>query len=245
MSLKSLLQTSLVLGFAVTMAFGTARADLLTNGNFEMPDTPGETFCTSGSFSVPGWDCFNDSLIVGPSAFFGAPVSHDAGGNQALKLFGFDGGAIQSVAVTAGTTYEASVWAMNYAPDSFNHLALLALSFLDTDGNLLGDGVSAVGQINGDDSFQQLAPQDGAQVSDWTRLSVLGTAPAGTTTASFLLLHIFDSSNINPASAIYFDDASLVRISVPEPASLWLLAAGLIALVGIRKRKAPLRSASA
>ena len=235
MSLKS--QTCLVLGFIATLAFGTARADLLTNGNFEMPVTEGENFCTDGNFSVPGWGCFNDALIVGPDAFFGAPVSHDEGGSQALKLFGFDGGAIQSVAVTEGSTYEASVWAMNYAQDPFNHVALLALSFLDADGNVLGDFLtSLVGQFEDGDSFQPLDPQDGQQVSDWTRLSVMGIAPEGTTTANFLLLHIFDQSDTNPASAIYFDDASLVRVS--EPASLWLLAAGLIALVRVRGRKA-------
>lgn len=237
MSMNTLLLTPFVLGCVISLVSANAHANLLTNGSFEMPNTPAETLCASGSFSVSGWGCFNDSLIVGPGATFGAPVSHDAGGSQSLKLFGFDGGADQFVPVTAGTTYEASVWAMNYSADPFNHLALLALSFLDADGNLLGDAVSLfVGQIDGDDSFQQLAPQDGAQVSDWTRLSVIGQAPAGTTTANVLLLHIFDAANSDPASAVYFDDASLT--AVPAPAAVWLFGSGLIGLIGIARKKA-------
>ncbi|NNF59745.1 MAG: hypothetical protein HKN06_00300 [Gammaproteobacteria bacterium] len=214
--MKTLLLTPLVLGSVISLVSANSHANLLTNGRFEMPDTPAETLCASGSFSVPGWGCFNGSLIVGPGATFGAPVSHDDGGSQSLKLFGFDGGADQFVPVTAGTTYEASVWAMNFSADPFNHLALLALNFLDADSNVLGEIFSAVGQIGGDDSFQQLATRDGAEVSDWTRLSVMGQAPAGTTTAKVLLLHVFDEANANPASAIYFDDASLTIAPVPD-----------------------------
>ena len=121
---KKILQTAGA-GALLAVSAGVAQANLLTNGGFESPEaTGGDEYCSTG------WNCFNQAYTIATDGPGFGPVSHDAGGTQSLKEFGFDGGALQSVAVVAGTTYEASVWAMNWdglPGDPFGEFAFFEL----------------------------------------------------------------------------------------------------------------------
>ena len=80
--------------------------------------------------------------------------------------------------------------------------------------------------------------QDGAEVSDWTVMSVSAIAPAGTQSAQVLLLHVLTDDTLNNG-AIYWDDVSLTATpaAVPVPAAVWLFGSGLAGLVGVARRR--------
>ncbi|MBT8133708.1 MAG: hypothetical protein KJO03_04305, partial [Gammaproteobacteria bacterium] len=53
-----------------------------------------------------------------------------------------------------------------------------------------------------------LTPQDGADISDWTEMSVSGVAPPGAVSAQVFLLHIQSGAG-GVGGSIFFDDVSL------------------------------------
>ena len=183
-------------GALLALFAGSASAALLNSG-FESPDaSDGDVPGTSG------WETFEfvfTNNTTGPG--FG-PVSHgdNAGtlgaGTQSLKMFGpwttdAVSGALQSDnSVVAGQAYEVEAWAMNWVGDPFQNLAILQLQFTDGDGNVLkefnqpADTLGTLGYVDLSE------PQDGADVSDWTRMAVSGIAPPGTQSATIYLLHV-------------------------------------------------------
>ena len=202
-------------GALLALFAGGASAALLNSG-FENPDASGG--------DVPGtqeWDTFEfvyTNNTAGPS--FG-PVSHgdNAGtlgaGTQSLKMFGpWETGlasfAFQSYnSVVAGQEYEVEAWAMNWDPDSFQNLAILQLQFTDGAGNVL-DVFNQPADTLGTPGYVDLSvPQDGADVSDWTRMAVSGIAPLGTQSATIYLLHVQTADPCCAGGAIYWDDVSL------------------------------------
>ena len=206
-------------GALLALFAGSASAALLNSG-FESPDaSDGDVPGTSG------WETFEfvfTNNTTGPG--FG-PVSHgdNAGtlgaGYQSLKMFGpwttdAVSGALQSDnSVVAGQAYEVEAWAMNWVGDPFQNLAILQLQFTDGDGNVLkefnqpADTLGTLGYVDLSE------PQDGADVSDWTRMAVSGIAPPGTQSATIYLLHV--QTGPVTGGAIYWDDVSLKALPVP------------------------------
>jgi hypothetical protein len=211
----------------VLLFTGSANAALL-NASFESPDASGGDVPGTADWTAFGSDAFTNSTL-GPGS---GPVGH--AGNQSLKLFGQDSGAFQDLAASEGELWGASVWAINWAPDAFNNLAFLELSFRDVGGNLIGIPVQSFVDPIDDGTNIFLPPEDGAEVTDWTQLSVQAVAPAGTESARILLIH-----QLTPPApgqgAIFFDDAK-VEI-VPVPAAVWLFGSGLLGMVGMTRRK--------
>jgi len=224
---------------AVVFSFISVSANAsLTNGTFEAGDA------TGGDFGgAAGWTTFED---VFTSAWDGpgwAPVSHDTTPGtptQSLKMFGpfrpgDAAGAFQDVAVTAGQEYELSAWVMNWIGDPFENLGILLLLFIDGDENELGEVIGQTVDPFGTADVDLSVIQDGAEVSDWTRLAVSGVAPAGTVSARAFLLHIQTGDPCCAGGALYWDDVQLNE--VPVPAAVWLFGSGLIGLIGIARRK--------
>ena len=183
---------------------GSAGPNLLSNPGFESPDASGgDIYCSTG------WTCFNPgnytNNTAGPS--FG-PVSHDTPGAQSLKQYGIDGGAYQEVSVTPGETYTATAWAMNWQGDPLNNLGILQLTFRDAGGNQIGPAFENFVDSVDDGTNIYLPLQDGADVSDWTEVSVTGDAPAGAVSARLLLLHVL-TPPAPGSGTVRWDDASL------------------------------------
>jgi len=212
---------------ALLALFASSASAALLNSGFESPD--------AGDGDVPGtedWTTFENvftNSTTGPG--FG-PVSHgdNAGslgaGTQSLKMFGpFSGtgaasGAFQSDnSVVAGQTYELEAWVMNWVGDPFQNLGILLLQFwdgLDGTGTQLGGNIAQFTDPFGTPDFVDLSViQDGAEVSDWTRMSVSGIAPAGTQSATVYLLHVQTADPCCAGGAIYWDDVSLKALLVP------------------------------
>ena len=194
---------------------GSGTVNLLTNGGFESPDaTGGDIYCSTG------WQCFNAGNFTnntgGPAS---GPVSHEPG-SQSLKQFGVDSGTFQTVEAVAGAPYTASVWAMNWTGDPLNNLGILQLTFWDGPdgtGNQLGAAFEAFVDPIDDSTNTYLPEQDGADVSDWTQLSVSGTAPPNTVSAKLLLIHVLTPPAFG-GGTVRWDDAALTGpASEPPP----------------------------
>ncbi len=190
---------------------GGGTVNLLTNGGFELPDaSASDVYCSTG------WQCFNSGNFTNNTAGPGfGPVSHETG-TQSLKQYGIDSGAFQTVEAVPGAPYVASVWAMNWTGDKLNNLGIVQLTFWDGPdgtGNVLGTFEKFVDPI--DDSVNIYLPvEDGADVSDWTQITVAGTAPQGTVSAKLLLIHVLTPPALG-SGTVRWDDATLTG---PAPA---------------------------
>jgi len=233
---KNLCKSSLTaLAMVSAMAFASTSSAALVNGTFEADEATGGDVA-----GATGWDTFEfvfTNATDGPN--FG-PVSHDAGGTQSLKMYGpfYPGGASgasQSIPGTAGTTYELDAWVMNWIGDPFGNLGILQLNFLDSGGNELPGGVQVTFDPFGTADVDLSVVQDGADISDWTGLSLSAVAPAGTVEVQAFLLHIQTGDPCCAGGSLFWDDVSLT--AVPVPAAVWLFGSGLLGLVGVARRR--------
>ena len=188
----------------------------LVDGGFEPPGTDdasaADQACLGGVLAGSAWDCFNNNFVTANDGPNSGPVSHDPGGNQSLKQFGVDGDATNTIEAAEGDTVDLSAWAMNWVGDPFKNFALLQLTFWDGpngSGNRVGNLIEAYADAGGlnPNATDLSVVQDGADVSDWTEMSLSAVAPAGTQSAQVLLRHINFGSG---GGSIYWDDVSLI-----------------------------------
>jgi hypothetical protein len=191
------------------------------DGGFEPPGTNDATNasrgCVGGVLAGSTWRCFNNNFVTARDGPSSGPVSHDGGGNQSLKQYGTDAGARNHVEVSAGNSVEVSAWAMNWAGDPFNNLAILQLTFWDgpnASGSQLGSVSQTLADTRGNHSVDLSVIQDGADVTDWTEMSVSAVAPAGAQSAQVLLLHVLTSGTSN-GGALFWDDVSMTVRGTP------------------------------
>ena len=181
----------------------------LLNTGFGSPDaTGGDVLCHTD------WQCENDSYTTAVDGPNSAPVSHNDEDNQSIKQLG-DSLTFQIVTALPDTniSYEASVWAMNWTgngtTDPFTGSGFMELSFLDEGGNVLAAEYVYVDTVN-DGTNVYLPPQDGAETSDWTRLSVSAVAPARTESVKILLKHQLVGGS---GGSLRWDDASITPVA--------------------------------
>lgn len=105
---------------AVGLLTPTARANLLTNGSFETPLVPvgGFSNFNSGSTGITGWTAVGPQVSIVSTAYVSFGLSFPAeDGSQWLDLTGDASNAVegveQTVATTAGATYDLSYFVGN------------------------------------------------------------------------------------------------------------------------------------
>ena len=225
------------LALTAAIAYAPLGSAALVNGTFEDGDATGGDFPGAN-----GWTTFETVFTNATDGPAFGPVSHDAGGTQSLKMYGpfvpgGAAGAFQSISATPGNTYDLDAWVMNWIGDPFRNLGILQLNFLDSGGNALAGGVQVSVDPFGTADVDLSVIQDGAEISDWTGLSLTAVAPAGTVEAQAFLLHIQTADPCCAGGSLFWDDVSLTETVVPVPAAVWLFGSGLIGLIGIARRR--------
>jgi hypothetical protein len=188
-------------------------ANLLNNGGFGSPEASfSDVLCHTD------WECENNSFTTAADGPNSAPVSHNPEDNQSIKQFDDDGLTFQVVDAMPGMLYQASVWAMNWTgngtTDPFTESGFVELSFLDAAGDIVPGSQQYVYVDAVDDGVNvYLPPQDGAEVSDWTQLTISAVAPAGTVSARMLLIHQLVGGS---GGTLRWDDASITAANDGE-----------------------------
>lgn len=207
---------------ALTPALAVAQTNLLLNGSFESPSSPGSPAdLQSSPSSLDHWTYFTVSghipggtYLVG-SASAGTYGSAQDGNNLIFATNGADpgNGLYQDFTATIGQQYTASIYMRYFQGSGYNVQGLI---IVEDNNNSLAD----------------VGYQTATTLSDtWTQVSFTFTAPSTSLRFSF-----YDNSLTTNSSDIQFDNA---RISaVPEP-STYAAMAGLAALgfVGWQRRK--------
>ena len=198
----------------VILSISSARANLLTNGSFEIANIdPGAGFIAvfPGQTSITGWD------VISADVHYMGTFWEASDGIRSIDLdglIGSAGGVSQTFSTVVGTQYEVTFdMAGNYA----NSPAIKPMS------------VSADGQSQ-DFTFDVTGRS--ALNMGWTPMSWLFVADDTSATLEFQSLTTF--SGWGPA----LDNVSVMSVNpVPVPAAVWLFGTGMLGLIGFSKRR--------
>lgn len=201
--IASSLLISLVLG-------GTAQAQALVNGGFELPSGTAYASLPGNSTVIAGWKTVNNGVEwFNPSAYYGIGSANEGAMVVDLANYVYTGGGIaQSFATVVGQTYNLS-------------FSLGTHQLYGRDGTAHFD-VSVAGNSIGYDIV------NASPVIAWSPKSLSFLATNALTTLTF-------SNNQNPYLHFAYLDGVSVS-AVPEPESYALLLAGL-AMVGVLARR--------
>jgi MYXO-CTERM domain-containing protein len=206
--------------FAIAASIGFTRP---ANGvNLTNPGFDADNASSGDVFGASGWTTFNFAFTTE----FAPPLSSP----NTLKIFGpffqFGGsGVVQGgFAASEGQVWEASAYALIDSRDAMDpqNLAVVKLEFLNSSNTVIGFAESP--QIT-----TTSLPAD-----TWQQFVAQGTAPAGTTSAQIVLVHV-QLDNPPAGGAIFFDNAAFGVIPEPHSAVLGLL--GLAGLCGFARRR--------
>lgn len=185
----------------------TVSNNLLADGSFE-------DFSVPAANGTGGWTLFNNASLSSEYA------AQD--GFAALKVFGpFHGnvdasGAFQNVPAAPGEQFEGSVWAYSPSGDSIlgqNNYTNITLSFVNSAGAVIGSVNYSPGTNEKNtpifDGRDTNMPQN-----NWVQYTVNAIAPAGT---AYVRESLFFIQLNNQGGAVFFDSASLVKLTANAP----------------------------
>lgn len=219
--------------FAALLLAGVAsqaNAAGITNGDFETPVIASGTFTNYpvGGGALTGWNVvgpIGEAVSIVSTNFVQNGVAfHAESGNQWLDLTGFNNnsteGVSQSIATTIGDVYQLSFWVGN-----------------TTGGGIFGTTSTVNVQLNGS-AFHSATNSDLDTTGlSWEQYTYSFTATGLSTTLAFLNGDPGGDNSNGLDNIVVTDLGPGTTNNVPEPATVGLLGAGLIGLVGIRRKR--------
>jgi uncharacterized protein DUF642/PEP-CTERM motif-containing protein len=204
-----------------------AQANLLTNGDFELPQAPNGSFIqyAGGSTAIPGWTVLGNNVILysdsNPDVTYGIVAFNPESGLQSLDLTGSGNsgptdGITQSVATVIGAPYVISFWVG------------AALSNNGSPEYQLPGAVDDL-SINGGTEIPFSCVPTSSGFDTWTGYSYQFTATSAITSISF---YNGTTSAIGDAG---LDNVTLTE--VPEPTSVVLLGLGGVTFFARRRQR--------
>lgn len=131
----------------------------------------------------------------------------------------------QTVAATEGLNYQLDV--LSGADTWWQPTGTMTMFFLDSSALTLG-----IATRNTVDPAEYGAQNDIPH--PWASYTLTGEAPAGTTS---ITVEFASAMPPGTGGSIWFENASLTVVAVPEPGSAALIALGAVALIGYRSRR--------
>lgn len=180
------------------------------NGDFESPGTAGQF----GSVTIDDWHTWGTD----------GSYSDDYAPSMSIKIWWDTAGIWQDWDATPGQSYQVGVQALQPSGDALVAWdAYLKVEFYDSDWQPL--------QALDLDYLNSSDPQDA-----WVDLSGICTAPDEAVHGRIVmgLTHWAE----NASGAVYFDNASMEDMTLPEPGTLALIGVGLLILNAARGRMA-------
>ena len=203
---------------AISLASLSAFADsnLIVDGSFEgQTQDPGTWAIYS---AIPGWTAVSPGQIevrddVAGTAKLGSNfVELDANFNSAMQ---------QIVATTAGDRYQLSFWYSSRPASAYNSVF---------PGDVVPAGSNGLSfNVGGSDVSVYAATENDTPDNDWKLYTTTFTAIGPTTTLTFTATGTSDSYGTSLDG--------VVLTAVPEPGELSLLAAGLLLVGGLARRR--------
>lgn len=197
---------------------GTARANLLSNGDFELGDC-GQL----GSVTIDNWTTW------GTNGWHASDAGYYKG-CKSIKFWWDSTGIYQDFAATVGNEYELSIDAISPASAALQGFdGILKVEWFDASWSNLGGTI--VDRFIGEKDDKGIAG-DGTEV--WVELSGTATAVEGAAYGRLVFyLEQADNWESSTNGVLYVDDASVVL--VPEPATMLLFGLGGLFFAGRRK----------